>query len=78
MSLLKTNISGYKKDPSTNLVINTNNEYESYKQQKIKAKNMASTRHELTETKKELETIRTELAEIKDLFRQIVNGKQNV
>ena len=78
MSLLKTNISGYKKDPVTRLVINTNDEYESYKQQKIKAKTMASTRHELTDTKRELETIRTELAEIKDLFRQIVNGKQNV
>lgn len=69
-TLVKTNVSGYLKNPATGLVINTNeDEYRIYQSQKAQHKKHLETLHEVEELKREL-------TEMKQLFMEKI--KSNV
>lgn len=70
--LQKTTSNGFMKDTSTNLVLNNNNtEYQLYlmQSQKIEREKMVQT---------DIEYLKKELRELKQLFQQCMNGKNNV
>lgn len=68
MPLIKTNVSGFYKDTETNAIINTNNDYEQIKKQKLKVK-------EFDDLKNKVKTIESDMKDIKNLLLQLVNGK---
>jgi hypothetical protein len=68
MPLIKTNISGYYKDSNTNAIINTNDDYEHVKKQKMKSK-------EFDDMKNKVNNIESDMRDIKNLLLQMVNGK---
>lgn len=64
MSLIKTNIDGYYKNPESGVVINMNDaEYRAYLAQKKHDKEYRATLEQVNELKRELE-------EMKQLFRE--------
>lgn len=68
---LKTDISGYIKDPFTQAVINTNDtEYNRVLAERSKAK-------EIVRLVQDVDNMKSELTEIKHLLMQIANGRQN-
>lgn len=68
---LKTDISGYIKDPQSQAVINTNDaEYNRVLAERAKAK-------EIGRLTKDVDNMKSELTEIKHLLMQIANGRQN-
>jgi len=68
--LKKTNIDGFFKDPKTNMVINLSNEYELIKAQRKKDK-------ELDVMKSEINSIKTDLQDIKSLLLQIARNHKD-
>lgn len=68
MPLIKTNVPGFYKDSETNAIINTNNDYEQIKKQKLKLK-------EFDDLKNKVNTIESDMKDIKNLLLQLVNGK---
>lgn len=70
--LQKTNVAGLSKDPETNLVINNNlSEYEIYKQNKLKAKQMLS-------QQQQIDRLKAELVEIRQMFQAVLDRTQDV
>lgn len=68
----KTNINGLVKDTDTNVILNDNmSEYQLYLQNKNRVKQTKSIQNDIDNLKKEF-------AEIKSMFKQILNGKTNV
>jgi AmiR/NasT family two-component response regulator len=68
---LKTDISGYIKDPLSQAVINTNDaEYNRVLMERSKAK-------EIVRLTQDVDNMKSELTEIKNLLMQIANGRQN-
>jgi hypothetical protein len=67
MTYQKTNIPGYVKDEKTNLIVNRNTQqYDQY----LAGKKQAL---EINRLNKKVETMGSELTEIKDLLRQLLN-----
>lgn len=68
----KTNINGLVKDTDTNVILNDNmSEYQLYLQNKNRVKQTKSIQNDIDNLKKEF-------AEIKSMFKQILNGNTNV
>lgn len=68
---LNTNISGFVKDPYSQAVINTNDaEYDRILVERERAKRVDALCYEV-------DSIKSELSDIKTLLLQIVNGRQN-
>lgn len=70
MTLYKTNIEGYYKDPKTNMVVNLSSEYEAIKAQRKKDK-------EFDTMKSEINNIKSDLNDIKDLLSVIARNYKN-
>lgn len=68
MSLIKTNIPGYYKDTETNAIINTSDEYNSYRLKRDKSK-------EFENLKDKVNKMDNDISDIKNLLLQLVNGK---
>ena len=65
----KTNFSGYQKDPSTNVIINTNDgEYEIYKQEREKSK-------QFRRMQMDIERLNKQVAELQKTVEQILNSQ---
>lgn len=65
---VKTNVAGWVKDPASNVLINNNvEEFEVYKSQRAKAKEMA-------EVKNTISGLEKDIAEIKQLLVQALKG----
>jgi hypothetical protein len=69
-NLYKTNIEGYYKDPKTNMVINLSNEYELIKAQRKKDK-------EIDIVKSDINNLRNDILEIKELLTAIARNMKN-
>lgn len=70
--LQKTNVEGLSKDVETNVILNNNaSEYQLYLQNKLRVKQSKSIQGEIDSLKKEV-------SEIKNLLVQVLNGKNNV
>jgi hypothetical protein len=68
MPLIKTNVPGYFKDTETNVIINTSDEYHSYKIKKDKSKEFESLKNKVNK-------MDNDISDIKNLLLQLVNGK---
>jgi hypothetical protein len=68
MPLVKTNVPGYYKDTETNVIINTSDEYQKYKQQRDKSKDYDALKNKVNK-------MENDISDIKNLLLQLVNGK---
>jgi hypothetical protein len=68
MSLIKTNVPGFYKDPETNAIINTNDDYMAYKSQRDKSKDYDNLKNKVNK-------MEGDISDIKNLLLQLVNGK---
>jgi DNA repair ATPase RecN len=72
MGIIKTNIPGFVKDKKTNVVINTNNDFESYKKTRERLKTQKRAERE---TKQEIDVLKQQLNELQNLLKQVLDGK---
>jgi hypothetical protein len=68
MPLIKTNVPGFYKDSETNAIINNTDEYNVFKSKKEKAKDFDT-------LKSKVNSMESDISEIKNLLLQLVNGK---
>lgn len=66
---IKTNVPNYMKDPNTNVVINTSDEYDKMKAERKRQKEM----HEM---KSRMGKLENDISDIKNLLIQLANGKK--
>lgn len=70
MPLIKTNVPGFYKDSETNAIINTSDDYLTFKSQKEKVKDYDNLKNKVNK-------LEGDISDIKNLLLQLVNGNKN-
>ena len=75
MELLKVDDNGTVKDQESGAVLNTDvAAYKRYKMERERTKSLSDLEDNLTDMQAEVNSLRTDIAEIKTLLRQLANG----
>lgn len=75
MDFVKVDDNGTVKDQESGAVLNTDvTAYTRYKMERERTKTLAEYQSNLTDMQSQVETLRTDIAEIKTLLRQLANG----